>query len=147
MKKTIILLASVFVLLNCKNRDEKKENVDGTTFILEIGCYTYNFGNNSITFEITGLDDGVSGNLADALEGKDSNRGTFKGQLSGDKLFGLYTFISEGTESNRELAFMMKESKLIEGYGPLNASGTAFEDKSKIVYSATMPLIKTDCTK
>ncbi len=138
---------SIFFLMGCKNKDEKKVDMDDVIPTLQLGCYIYDFGNNIITFEITGMDDGVSGKLAYALDGKDSNRGTFKGQLSGDKLFGLYTFMSEGIESTRELAFMIKGNKLIEGYGPLNTSGTAFEDRNKIVYSSTLPLTKTDCTK
>ncbi|MDD7886099.1 hypothetical protein [Flavivirga sp. 57AJ16] len=69
------------------------------------------------------------------------------GKLNGDTLFGEYTFMSEGIESKREVAFLIKDHQLIEGYGELNEDRTAFVDKNNISYTSTMPLTKTDCDK
>lgn len=142
-------------MASCKNNKESKGSAEGTNPIvaekpaslLQTGCYAYNADNNAINFEITGVGDEFTGTLTYTLDEKDTNKGTFKGQLSDDKLFGIYTFMSEGVESTREVAFMLKDNQLIEGYGELNESGNAFKDKNSISYTSTMPLTKTDCDK
>lgn len=155
MKKFIILSLIALTMANCKNNKESKGLVEETkpvvtekpASLLQTGCYTYNADNNSINFEITSVGEEITGALTYALDGKDTNTGTFKGQLSGNKLVGIYTFGSEGVESTREVAFMIKDDQLIEGYGELNESGNAFKDKNSISYTSTMPLTKTDCNK
>jgi len=155
MKKLIILSLLAISLTSCKNNTKEQETTEEKevmtteepSAMLEVGCYSYNTNNNNVNLEITSLDNGVSGKLTYALAEKDSNSGTFNGELSDDKLIGEYTFMSEGVESKREVAFMIKDNQLIEGYGELNETGTAFVDKSNINYTSTMPLSKTDCDK
>jgi hypothetical protein len=156
MKKLIILSLVSLFLTNCKNTTKvedkavEKENTVATketkTVLLEEGCYTYNANNNAINLEITGINEEVTGTLSYSLDGKDSNKGTFKGKLTDNKLIGDYTFMSEGAESKREIAFLVKENQLIEGFGKVDETGTAFINKSDIEYKSTMPLTKTDCT-
>lgn len=156
MKKLIILSLLAISFSSCKNNTAKEQNTsrekevvttEKQSSLLEVGCYSYNRNDNTIDLEITGLKNGVIGKLIYAYDGKDSNSGTFNGKLNGDKLFGIYTFMSEGVESKRELAFLIKGNQLIEGYGELNENGTAFVDKNNINYTSTMPLTKTDCDK
>lgn len=154
MKKVLIPILLVMTFLNCKNKEANEEPsvIDETEAVEEIikttlepGCYLYDENNNLISFKITSISDGVEGTLKYALDGKDSNEGSFKGTLEDDKLIGSYTFISEGTESTREVAFLVKDNMLVEGYGPLDGNGTAFRSRDSISYSSTMPLKKTDC--
>lgn len=154
MKKTIILLLLTLSLVSCKNIKEKEQitveekeitKPNTSASLLEIGCYVYKNSNNTIILEITNLDNGVTANLTYALDRKDRNTGTLSAKLQNDKLFGIYTFTSEGVESKREVAFLVKNSQLIEGYGTLNEDGTAFSDKNTINYTSTMPLSKTNC--
>ena len=155
MKKLIILTLLAAGLTNCKNTTKeqgtKEEKGVVTTkesqSLLALGCYSYNINNNAINMEITGIQNGVTGNLTYALDGKDRNSGVFTGDLNGDKLIGEYTFMSEGIASKREVAFLVKTDHLIEGYGELNEDGTVFVDKNNISYTSTMPLTKTDCNK
>ncbi|MDD7886526.1 hypothetical protein [Flavivirga sp. 57AJ16] len=156
MKKLILLLLLIIGFTNCKNNTAKEKNTSEEkevvvnkkpTSLLKTGCYSYNADNNAINLEITDVENGIKGNLTYALDAKDSNSGTLNGTLEGDKLFGEYTFMSEGVESKREVAFLIKDNQLIEGYGELNENGTAFVDKNKISYSSTMPLTKTDCDR
>ena len=156
MKKLIILSLLAISFSSCKNNTAKEQNSSGDkevmttekqSSLLEVGCYSYNGNGSTIDLEITGLENGVVGKLIYLLDGKDSNTGIFNGKLNGDKLFGAYTFMSEGIESKREVAFLIKDGQLIEGYGELNGNGTAFVDKSNINYTSTMPLTKTDCDK
>lgn len=154
MKKFAFLFTIALVTISCKNKNENKSSVEEPNALqtekpktmLEIGCYSYDQGDNHIVFEITGIEDSITGNLRYSLSEKDANTGTFIGHTEGDKLIGTYTFMSEGSISDREVAFMVKDQQLIEGFGPLNNSGTGFVDKNTILYSSKMPLSKTDCT-
>ncbi|MBU2902935.1 hypothetical protein [Maribacter dokdonensis] len=156
MKKLIILSLLTLSFVSCKNNTSKEQNTseekevvttEKPSSLLQLGCYSYNENNNAINLEITNLENGVTGKLTYALDGKDSNSGTFIGKLNGNKLLGEYTFMSEGVESKREVAILVKDNQLIEGYGELNENGTAFVDKNNISYTSTMPLTKTDCVK
>lgn len=155
MKTLFFLLCITTACTNCNNNTAKKEasgeakaDIPGkTASLLQTGCYSYFDGSNAVNFEIIAQGEDIAGTLTYALDGKDANTGTFKGQLSGDKLSGIYIFLSEGVESTREVAFLVKNNQLIEGYGELNEAGNAFKDKNAISYSSVMPLIKTDCSQ
>lgn len=157
MKKLMILSVFTLTIVAC-NKDKKtgvattetqqlvqKEAMKTT---LEPGCYEYNKDGNAVKMEITKVANEVTGNLNMAYSGKDSNKGTFAGKLNGDKLIGTYTFNSEGKESIREMAFLVKDGQLTEGYGDLDeATGTKFKNVKTIKYSSKMPLVKVECTK
>lgn len=158
MKKLMILSMFALSMIACK--DDKKTKVatqtatenpvkaESATAVLEPGCYEYNKDGNKVKMEITKVAEEVTGNVDTAYSGKDSNKGTFVGKLNGDKLIGTYTFNSEGEESTREMAFLVKDGQLTEGYGDLDdTTGTKFKDMNTINYSSTMPLVKTDCAK
>ncbi|MCM4162738.1 MULTISPECIES: hypothetical protein [unclassified Arenibacter] len=155
MKKLIILSLLAVGLTNCKNitkeqgTKEEKEIMatKESQSLLALGCYSYDTNNNTVNIEITGIQNGVTGKLTYTLDGKDRNSGVFTGHLNGDKLIGEYSFMSEGIQSKREVAFLVKADQLIEGYGELNEDGTAFVDKNNISYTSAMPLTKTDCNK
>ena len=156
MKKITFFSIILFATFACTN-NSKKVNEDVTTenkveeesktAMLELGCYEYNSNGNNIRMEITEAGEVVKGSLSTAYTGKDSNKGIFVGKFYGDKLIATYTFQSEGKESSREIAFLFKDSQLTEGFGDVNEDGTKFIDPSAVVYSASMPLVKVDCTK
>ncbi|AZJ33669.1 hypothetical protein SAMN05444344_0516 [Tenacibaculum mesophilum] len=155
MKKILILFLVTTLAISCKKKEPKNDAtkepvevvVETPTTLIQIGCYEYNKDGNQILFEITEINTTVEGTINYALAEKDANTGTFSGTLTDNKLIGIYTFSSEGTESTREVAFMVKNGQLIEGFGELNETGNAFKNKNNISYTSTMPLTKTDCTK
>lgn len=155
MKKLLLACLALSVMASCKNKETKE--VDSVPEVpitvappqsvptLEKGCYTYDANGNHIVLEITEMNGSVLGNLDYALKEKDANKGTFSGILKDSVLLGSYTFMSEGTESTREVAFLVKEGQLIEGFGALDETGTAFRDPTSLSFSSSMPLSKTDC--
>lgn len=156
MKNLFLAMFLGLAIVSCKEKKAETNNSDESqttdspekmSSTLRKGCYMYDANGNSINLEITENGNPVVGKLTYALSGKDKNTGTFKGRLEDDKLTGQYTFQSEGTESSREVAFMVKGEKLVEGYGELTDEGTAFKDPNSIKYSSTMPLVKADCTQ
>lgn len=147
--KTISIAVILFTVLSCKNNDKKSTKViteeDYTAVSLESGCYIYDKNDNLINFEILSTDNPVKGNLTYSFREKDKNTGQFIGEIKENKLIGTYTFLSEGVESQREVAFLIKENQLIEGYGDLDETGTKFLNRSNIDYTSTMPLTKKNC--
>ncbi|WP_052143808.1 hypothetical protein [Wocania ichthyoenteri] len=157
MKKIALLTLVLITIVACKN-NTKTENESVTKEeksvkeltkipILDTGCYVYNKNGNNIKMEITKIDKNVTGNLNIAYAEKDANQGSFIGKLNDYKLIGTYTFHAEGKESSREIAFLVKDNQLIEGYGELIENGTKFKDVSTIKYTSSMPLTKVDCDK
>lgn len=115
------------------------------TTTLKTGCYAYNDNDNSVMFKITDVSDEVFGRLKYSYHEKDESTGNFRGRLYRDRLFGTFTFMSEGIESVREVAFLVKQDTLIEGVGALNEAGTAFKFRDSIQYTSKTPLTITDC--
>jgi len=156
MKKIIVALLLTTVFVSCKNNEKKeqKESIVETQEEmvespaapnLEVGCYAYDENGSKIVLEITEINDSIMGNLNYAFKEKDANTGTFSGVLKDSVLIGSYSFMSEGMESSREVAFLVKENQLIEGFGELDETGTGFKDKDNISFSSSMPLTKTEC--
>ncbi|MGB3142627.1 MAG: hypothetical protein WBB24_00835 [Maribacter sp.] len=143
-----------FSFFNCKDKKEKTEETlkeapmeaeMAMSPALETGCYRYHENGNMVNLEITNNDNPVAANLTYAYAEKDKNTGTFTGEFNDGKLVGTYTFQSEGVESKRQVAFMLEDNQLVEGYGELNEDGTLFKDVDSVKYSSTMPLTKMDC--
>lgn len=155
MKKVILMAAIGLFWISCKQAEEKPvDNETSTTEaeaveeikpLLEAGCYIYEANDENITLKINAVGKSVSGELSYLLAEKDYNSGTFEGTLKGDTLVGTYDFHSEGGMGKREVAFIIKDGKLIEGYGELNEEGTTFKDPSQLHFTSTMPLQKTNC--
>ncbi|SFB68059.1 hypothetical protein SAMN04487891_101334 [Flagellimonas taeanensis] len=155
MKKLLFACFALSVVASCKTKETKEvdsapeapETVAPPQSMptLEEGCYTYDANGNRIVLEITEINSAVLGNLDYALKEKDANKGTFAGVLKDSVLLGSYTFMSEGTESTRQVAFLVKGDQLIEGFGALDETGTEFQDPTSLSFSSSMPLSKTDC--
>ncbi|WP_418511716.1 hypothetical protein [Corallibacter sp.] len=158
MMKNFYFAISIIVLVTaCKNdKNKAKETLYDVEEVLveqeapepevTLGCYVFSKGENHVTFNVTSIkNDSITATLDYNYKEKDANSGTFQGTLNEDKLIGTYTFTSEGVESKREVAFKVNDSILIEGYGELNDSGTAFQDRATIKYTSTMPMVRTTC--
>ena len=91
----------------------------------------------------------VTGNLTYKLFQKDKNEGTLQGTIKGDTLIADYKFMSEGTESVREVAFLKKGNDFIEGYGAAEEKngGMIFKNANTINYSSNVILKPVECGK
>ena len=150
MKKQIILSLSIlFLSVSCKDGDflvlGKSVTVEPVTATKE--CYEYDQDGNDISMQIETTGKDVIGAMTYSLSEKDKNAGILKGQWKNDILLLDYTFLSEGTESTRQVAFQLKDGQLIEGYGEMTEDGTKFKEVSQLKFTSTMPLSKTNCPK
>jgi hypothetical protein len=110
-------------------------------------CYALENGKDTVLMKLKIGNGEVSGDLMYHYFEKDRNTGTLKGQMNGDTLFATYTFMSEGKESVRNVAFLKTENEMKEGYGNLNPTTGEpdFTDKSAIKFDNKLVLKKTNC--
>lgn len=112
--------------------DTKRSEQDSTFNI----CFSSIVKKDTVLLNAHMSGDSVTGSLGYKLYEKDQNNGSLLAKMYGDTLRGMYTFMSEGTESVREVIFLRKDTLLIEGYGPLKElDGKAiFEDAAKVKF-------------
>ncbi|SFG94095.1 hypothetical protein [Pedobacter insulae] len=120
--------AIIGIFSACQPRESK--TVDHKTpSTTKQSCYAY--FNNKDTASLTIITSGhvITGELSYRLFEKDGNKGTMKGEMRGDTLVADYLFDSEGRQSTRQVAFLKKGGKLLEGYGEIT------EKQGKIIFN------------
>lgn len=115
-------------------------------FVLD-GCYEMTMKKDSAFLQLQLTDSVVNGTLNFNFFEKDSNKGTIKGVLRGDKIIADYTFQSEGLTTVREVVFLLQDKTLVQGFGELQEKGGkfVFTDPDNLQYQPDNPFIKTDC--
>lgn len=110
-------------------------------------CYTYVNNKDTVSMELKIAGEEYTGKLSYSFFEKDRNSGTFSGEMKGDTLIAEYIFDSEGMRSVREVVFLKKEGKLLEGYGESIEKGgkMIFKDRSKLNFGTAVVLSGTAC--
>lgn len=113
------------------------------------GCYEFSENNSKVLAQLEVVQDSVKGRLRYDFYEKDDNDGEFVGTLRGDTLLGVYTFSSEGQQSQREVAFLWQEDRLLEGYGNLQFDNEVqrFEATDALTFGQGVILTKTECNE
>jgi len=128
----LLAFASMLLLLGSCNWsptqnsaiNTKKSSSDSTFNI----CYSSVVKKDTVLLNALVYGDSIRGSLGYKLYEKDQNNGSILGTMQGDTLRAMYTFVSEGSESVREVVFLKKDTLLVEGYGELK------DDKGKVVF-------------
>ena len=144
----IVLSVGAFILSCNDNTPTKEEMVKPVMLTEPAACYGLLSNNkDTVLLHIAITDNKASGELVYNLWQKDKNSGTFKGEMKGDTLFANYTFMSEGIESSRELAFLKAGDGFREGYGRIDEKSgqPGFSDKAAIKFDSNFFLRKIDC--
>ena len=148
MKKQLIFFLILIFFYSCKSpKEESLETKEDLKSQALASCYKMEGNAGIIAFQIEHAANPITGKLIYSLSGKDRNEGSFSGLLKGDKLTGTYTFHSEGVESTRESIFLLKDEKLIEGFGEIEIKGNAakFKDPESLTFDGSITLTATDC--
>src|SRR5260221_2784008 len=150
MKSYITALLPILVLFSACNSNTTsgtQSATDSTAAKSVTECYNYFLNKDSISLHITITGKAVSGELLYRIFEKDQNMGSLHGEMHGDTLLAEYTFISEGTESIREVAFLKKENGFAEGYGEAEEKDgkLLFKNAGALNFSNTVILKKSDC--
>lgn len=159
MKKYLLIFAAIgsLAITSCKN-DTKKEDsevvspeeadiMESDVNSPEIACYRYVSEKDTVMLQMEKMNDEVAGTLSYNYFEKDKNDGTFEGTMVGDTLKADYTFESEGSVSVRELIFIKKENKLVEGYGEVEEldGKMKFKNNTKFNFNNNMSLEEVNC--
>ena len=110
-------------------------------------CYTYTKNKDTASLSLISTGPIVTGELSYRLFEKDSNAGVLKGEMRGDTLVADYTFNSEGTQSIRQIAFLKKDDKLLEGFGDVveKDGKTVFKSLSTLQFGSSIEFVKINC--
>ncbi|MDC8001448.1 hypothetical protein POV26_10380 [Aequorivita todarodis] len=159
MKNYLLIFAilGTISITSCKN-ETKKENSEGMApqqadivesdvNSPEIACYRYVSKKDTVLLQMEKMNDEVAGTLSYNYFEKDKSDGTFEGKMVGDTLFADYTFGSEGTLSVREVMFLKKGNKLVEGFGEVEAGDgkMKFKNNTEFTLNDAMPLEEINC--
>ena len=158
MKQKVFIVIAFVVLLSCNDNPERTtidskvttdsvatEKINASNETSE--CYINTKNKDSMVLTLTIKNNLVTGNMNYQVMGKDKNKGTLQGKMRGDTLFADYTFWSEGKQSVRQVAYLKKDSSLLEGYGDVEEKGNkmVFKNTSVLNFGKGVVLQKTAC--
>lgn len=154
MKQLFIFLIIVSSI-SCQDIDDKTapvsveksyDNIQDNVPLSLMACYATT-AKDSVLLKISISDNSVKGTLIYNLYQKDKNTGTIDGKLYGDTLIAYYQFRSEGIESIREVAFLIKDQVITEGYGEVEERDgeMIFKDWKSLDFKNGLILKKIDC--
>lgn len=115
LKNFVFVIIISQLLFSCKNSSDKS-NAAGSEVDVTSECYLYVSNSDSIKMEITITGKHISGNLVYEYYEKDKNTGTIEGELQGNRFTALYSFMSEGKRSTRQVIFQKNGETFTEGY-------------------------------
>jgi len=150
MKSTYLFLLFGF-LASCdsqpKETTKQTEPPTDTKADSSVNCYQYATASDTVTLKLIRMGGQVTGTLAYQFKEKDSNKGTLKGSMKGDLLLADYTFMSEGTQSTRQVAFKQNGNTFTEGYGEsVDENGSMkFKNVDSLDYSSSFKLQEIPC--
>ncbi len=141
MKKIFLLFITATTLFSCAGNNDKDLDIASTDIAKEttIHCYMKVVQQDTFLLRLNKTGQKISGSLEYDFFEKDRNVGMVSGELNGDTLFAEYKFKSEGVESVRELAFILKEVDVQEGYGEMEEKGgrMVFKNRSAVQFTDT----------
>ncbi|MBA3674588.1 MAG: hypothetical protein H0W75_06465 [Chitinophagaceae bacterium] len=128
----LFLPVAAILIASCDDNTKQSTNVDKTiSNSVTEHCYNYISNKDSVFMHLKMANDSVTGDLIYNYFEKDKNTGTIQGKMKGDTLVADYTFLSEGIESIRQVAFLKRGNDFAEGYGD------AEEINNKMVFKKT----------
>ena len=158
MKKYLLIIPilCIITITSCKNETKTDESemmnseesdMQADVNTPQIACYKFASEKDTVLLQMEQINEEIAGTLSYNYFEKDKNDGTFEGKMIGDTIYADYTFGSEGSVSVREVMFVKKENKLIEGFGEVEEVNgkMKFKDNAKFTLNEKMPLTEINC--
>ncbi len=111
-------------------------------------CFLYATDRDTVFLQLNPpLNGKVIGDLSYFFYEKDGNVGQIEGEIHGDTLFADYIFLSEGLTSVREVAFLLGEDQVKEGYGDVEEQDgkMVFRHRDSLDFSNGLAMPKVPC--
>lgn len=155
MKKYIFLACISWLFIACEKKNKtdnilaKKEaaTVNESDIVIEEileECYMRVNGKDTLFLKMSDNLGTITGTMNYKNFQKDSSSGDIVGIADGDTIRIDYNFAAEGTQSTREIWFLKKDGKLIEGIGEYDETGERFKNNS-VKFTDGQILQPTDC--
>lgn len=159
MKRILICSIIALAAVSCNKKTETSNvnsadssgvftdevSVADSTLAATTGCYMQVTGNDTLFAQIDDNLGTVTGKLHYKNHQKDSSFGDLLGSSVGDTIKVDYTFQSEGSLSTREIWFLKKDGKLLEGIGPFDKTGEKYANYKNIKFGDGHILDAVDC--
>lgn len=162
MKRSFLFLAiATGLIVACTSKNADKKTTDSAELIAEdttfsvtkpangnrTECYMYTKNRDTVSMKLAIAGEEYTGELSYGFFEKDKSKGTFGGEMKGDTLIAEYTFDAEGMRSVREVVFLKRDGKLLEGFGDTEDKGTKvmFKDRSKLKFGEAIVLTRVTC--
>lgn len=161
MKNQLLPILFIMIsLLGCNNSGNKsneqilkepeavKENQQEVFETTAASCYLFTTDRDTVSLKLNPpLNGKVTGDLSYFFYEKDGNVGQIEGEIHGDTLFADYTFRSEGLSSVREVAFLLGEDQVKEGYGDVEEQDgkMVFRHRDSLDFSNGLVMPKVPC--
>lgn len=145
------------VLASCNNSSQQTAATDTAASMADTAemrvqipntnCYQHVTGKDTIFLKLEKFPNVVTGSLMYKFHEKDSNEGTLDGKLNGDTLIAEYSFMSEGKQSMRQVAFLISDNVVTEGYADMEEKDgkLIFKNTGKIDFSKGTTLQSIAC--
>ncbi len=155
MKKYFLMATCATLLAACSGDAGTKQVADSTitaeTAVVAAAesstCYVRYQNQDSTYLDLHIKGDQASGTLNIIPREKDRNIGTITGLVKGDTILLDYTFQSEGISSVRQVAYLQKDGKLIEGFADVQEQNgkTNFKSLSDLKFDGSVVLEQSAC--
>ena len=158
MKNFLFIFFVTILLVGCNNspsnnKEQLSEPLDVSATdknedIAAPSCYLFATDRDTVYLKINPSVDGkVTGDLSYLFFERDGNVGHIEGEIKGDTLFAEYTFMSEGLSSVREVAFLIGENQVMEGYGDVEEQDgkMVFWHRDSLDFSNGLIMPKVPC--
>jgi hypothetical protein len=149
MKATyFFILLGLLASCDIQQKETKKADPQTeTTANSLVNCYQYANQSDTVTLKLIHVGENITGTLVYQFKEKDSNKGTIQGSMRNDLLLADYTFMSEGIQSTRQVAFKQSGNTFIEGYGEsVDENGTMkFKNLDSLNFSSSIKLQEIAC--
>ncbi|WP_027377283.1 hypothetical protein [Kaistella palustris] len=160
MRNVLFAGALLFTFCSCEKKiteTPSAERADSVVVVPETNepiesstvqsCYAGNTGKDSVFISLEDNLGTLTGKMRYKNFEKDSSSGDIIGTKNGDTLKLTYNFTAEGTKSEREIYFLLKDGKITEGIGDHKTEGMQdfYANPSQLKYEGNS-LSPVDCT-
>lgn len=158
MKNLVIIASVLMAVISCEKKVDQTINTSTNDSATNVDpsqpiepstvqtCYLGVTGKDSVYVSIDDNLGTFTGKMRYKNFEKDSSMGDLMGTKNGDTLKLNYTFASEGMTSDREIYFLLKDGKLVEGIGDhkVEDNKDLYANPAKIKYTG-QELEKAEC--
>ncbi len=145
--KLLTICSSFILFVACNNQTQQTTQNAEPEIATTTNCYSSANNNDTVSLTIKDSNGLITGMLVYNLYQKDKNTGTLQGSMKDSLLVADYTFMSEGVQSVRQVAFKKTNNGFVEGYGEMDDKDgkMMFKNTDSLTFNNSSVLTSVDC--